>query len=162
MSFLRADFAGRRVSRCTDLATLDDGAKVAVAGVVLVRQRPGTGVVCFITLEDESGVANLVVLPGEFERFRKEIMSARLLEARGRIQRAVEAPEVTHVRVERLVDRSAALRTLSEPELDLGPLLARSDEVVRNSPTGVDRRDPPPLAVHPRNVRIIPPSRDFH
>ena len=162
MSFLRADFAGRRVARCSDLAALADGAKVVVAGVVLVRQRPGTGVVCFITLEDESGVANLVVLPGEFERFRKEIMSARLLEAHGRIQRAPEAPEVVHVRVERLVDRTSALRTLSEPELDLGPLLARSDEVVRNSPTGVDRRDPPPLAVHPRNVRIMPPSRDFH
>ena len=162
MSFLRAGFAARRVTCCRDLATLADGAKVVVAGVVLVRQRPGTGVVCFITLEDETGVANLVVLPGEFERFRKEIMSARLLEAHGRIQRAPEAPEVVHVRVERLVDRSSALRTLSEPELDLGPMLARSDEVAKNRPTGVDRRDPPPLAVHPRNVRIMPPSRDFH
>ena len=162
MSFLRAGFAARRVTCCRNLATLADGAKVVVAGVVLVRQRPGTGVVCFITLEDETGVANLVVLPGEFERFRKEIMSARLLEAHGRIQRAPEAPEVVHVRVERLVDRSSALRTLSEPELDLGPMLARSDEVAKNRPTGVDRRDPPPLAVHPRNVRIMPPSRDFH
>ena len=113
--------------------------------------------VCFITLEDETGVTNLVVLPEVFERFRKEIMSARLLEAHGRVQRTEQAEEVVHVLVHRLVDRSASLRTLAEPELDLKPLLARSDEVARNAPVGR-----PQAASHPRQVRIIPPSRDFH
>ncbi len=162
MGFLRAGFAARRVTTCAGLMGLPDRAPVCVAGVVLVRQRPGTGVVCFITLEDETGVANLVVLPEEFERYRKEIMSARLLEAHGHIQRADQAPEVVHVRVDRLVDRTAGLRALSEPELDFGSLLARSDEVARNSPVGADRRTLPPQAVHPRNVRVMPPSRDFH
>ena len=166
MGFLREGFARRRVASCAEVRALPDGAPLAVAGVVLVRQRPGTGVVCFITIEDETGVANLVVLPKVFERYRKEIMSARLLEAHGRIQRTAQAEEVVHVCVERLVDRSARLRDLSEPQFDFKPPLARADEGLE---TGLprDRRgqaaDPrPPLAVHPRNVRVIPPSRDFH
>ncbi len=162
MGFLRQGFAVRGVVSCVGLASLPDRAPVCVAGVVLVRQRPGTGVVCFITLEDETGVANLVVLPEEFERYRKQIMSARLLEAHGHIQRADQAPEVVHVRVHRLVDHTARLRALAEPEFDLKPLLARSDEVARNAPVGGDQRTLPPQAVHPRNVRIMPPSRDFH
>ena len=157
MGFLREGFAGRGVVACTQVMGLKDASPVSAAGVVLVRQRPGTGVVCFITIEDETGVANLVVLPEVFERYRKEIMSARLLEAHGRIQRTDQAEEVVHVLVHRLVDRSEALRALVEPELDLKPLLARSDEVARNAPVG-----PPRNAVHPRNVRVMPPSRDFH
>ena len=157
MGFLRAGFTRRGVVSCAQVMTLKDASPVSTSGVVLVRQRPGTGVVCFITLEDETGVANLVVLPQVFERYRREIMSARLLEAHGRIQRAEEAAEVVHVLVHRLVDRSEALRALAEPELDLKPLLARSDEVARNAPVG-----PPRNAVHPRNVRVMPPSRDFH
>ena len=161
MGFLRQDFASRGVVSCAQVAGLDDARPVSTAGVVLVRQRPGTGVVCFITIEDETGVANLVVLPKVFERYRKEIMSARLLEAHGRIQRTEQAKEVVHVLVHRLIDRSAGLRALAEPELDLKPLLARSDEVARNSPVGM--REPPVVqAVHPRGVRIIPRSRDFH
>ena len=157
MGFLRQGFAARGVVACAELAGLKDASPVSTAGVVLVRQRPGTGVVCFITLEDETGVANLVVLPEVFELYRKQIMSARLLEAHGRIQRTDQAEEVVHVLVHRLVDRSAALRALAEPELDLRPLLARSDEVARNTAVG-----PPRIAVHPRNVRVVPPSRDFH
>ena len=159
MAFLREGFSARRVRPCSELAQLGDGAAACVAGVVLVRQRPGTGVVCFITIEDETGVANLVVLPQVFEQYRKQIMSARLLEAHGRIQRAPEAPLVVHLRVERLLDRTAALRTLAEPELDLKPP-ARADE----ARSGGRGREPsrPPLAVHPRAVRIMPPSRDFH
>ena len=157
MGFLREGFAGRGVVACAEVAGLKDASPVSTAGVVLVRQRPGTGVVCFITIEDETGVANLVVLPEVFERYRKEIMSARLLEAHGRIQRTDQAEQVVHVLVHRLVDRSEALRALAEPELDLKPLLARSDEVARNTPVGRPRN-----AVHPRDVRVMPPSRDFH
>ena len=157
MGFLRQGFAARGVVACAQVMGLKDASPVSIAGVVLVRQRPGTGVVCFITLEDETGVANLVVLPEVFERYRREIMSARLLEAHGRIQRTEQAEEVVHVLVHRLVDRSSALRALVEPELDLKPLLARSDEVARNRPLGQT-----PTPIHPRQVRIVPPSRDFH
>jgi error-prone DNA polymerase len=157
MGFLRQGFAARAVIPCAQVATLRDGAKVATAGVVLVRQRPGTGVVCFITIEDETGVANLVVLPQVFERYRKVIMSARLIEVQGHIQRTEQAAEVVHVLAHRLIDRSPALRTLAEPQLDLKHLLAFGDEVVKNGPGGSRRP-----AAHPREVRVMPPSRDFH
>ena len=156
MGFLRQGFAARDVVACAQVLGLKDASPVSTAGVVLVRQRPGTGVVCFITIEDETGVANLVVLPEVFERYRREIMSARLLEAHGRIQRTEQAEEVVHVLVHRLVDHSGALRALAEPELDLKPLLARSDEVAKR-PLGQT-----PTPVHPRQVRVMPPSRDFH
>jgi error-prone DNA polymerase len=158
MGFLRQEFASRGVIPCVGVARLRDSAKVATAGVVLVRQRPGTGVVCFITIEDETGVANLVVLPEVFEKFRKVIMSARLIEVHGRIQRTEQAEEVVHVLAHKLVDRSASLRALAEPQLDLKHLLSPTDEVVKNGPGGSNRR----VAAHPREVRVMPPSRDFH
>ncbi|MGE0627639.1 MAG: error-prone DNA polymerase, partial [Hyphomicrobiaceae bacterium] len=88
MSFLRADFQRERVVSCADLRHLNDGARVAVAGVVLVRQRPGSakGVV-FMTIEDETGIANAVIWSKTLERFRKVVMTARLILIRGRIQK---------------------------------------------------------------------------
>jgi error-prone DNA polymerase len=148
MGFLRAGFAGERVVTCAEAAALADAASVSCAGVVLVRQRPGKGTVCFITLEDETGVANLVVLPKVFERYRKVVMGARLMLALGRIQKSPEG--IVHILVHRLVDRSADLRRLSEPEL---PLLGPSPASQLNAPAH---------AAHPRNVRILPGSRDFH
>lgn len=158
MGFLRQEFTSRGVIPCAGVARLRDSAKVATAGVVLVRQRPGTGVVCFITIEDETGVANLVVLPEVFEKYRKVIMSARLIEVHGRIQRTEQAEEVVHVLAHKLVDRSSSLRALAEPQLDLKHLLSPTDEVVKNGPGGSNRR----VAAHPREVRVMPPSRDFH
>ena len=158
MGLLRQGFAKRKVVACADVTTLADGAAVVTAGVVLVRQRPGTGIVCFITIEDETGVANLVVLPKVFETYRKVIMSARLIEAHGRIQRTEQAAEVVHVLVHRLVDQSAALRGLAEPELQFGAPLIIGDETVSGPLPKAGQR----LAIHPRDVRIVPPSRDFH
>ena len=109
-----------------------------MAGVVLVRQRPGEGKAIFITLSDETGVANLVLWESLFPRLRKEVMGARLLLAEGRVQKSPEG--VLHLMVENLTDRSADLRRLYEDETPL----------------------PPPAHRHPRNVRILPPSRDFH
>jgi error-prone DNA polymerase len=104
-----------------------------------VRQRPGKGTAIFITLSDETGVANLVLWESVFPRFRKEVMGARLLLAEGKVQKSPEG--VLHLMVENLVDRSADLRRLYD-----------------------DEAPPPALAKggHPRNVRILPPSRDFH
>jgi error-prone DNA polymerase len=157
MSFLRTGFALERVRSCKAAEALRDGDPVSVAGVVLVRQRPGTGVVCFITIEDETGVANLVVMPPVFEKYRRVVMGARLLLVEWRIQKSPEG--IVHVMAYRLVDRSAALRRLSEPELGFNDLLANADEVRKNGPGGSARGS---SARHPRNVRILPNSRDFH
>ena len=115
MALLRQDFAREGVARAADLATLRPGSLVTVAGLVLVRQRPGSanGVI-FATLEDETGIANLIVWPDAFERFRAEVMGATLLACTGRLQRE---GLVIHVVAERLVDLSRRLRRLTAPEL---------------------------------------------
>ena len=92
------------------LAEMKDGAAVAVAGLALMRQRPGTasGVV-FMTIEDETGVANLVVWPKIFERYRRVVMGARLIRAAGRLQREGIVIHVIADRMEDLTDRLRAL-----------------------------------------------------
>ena len=99
--------------RAVELGTIEPGRLVTVAGLVLVRQRPGSasGVV-FVTLEDETGIANLVVWPDAFERFRAEVMGATLMLCRGRLQRE---GLVIHVVAERLIDVSRRLAQLNEP-----------------------------------------------
>ena len=137
MSFLRALFAGERAIPCGKVVRLADGDALTVAGVVLVRQRPGNGKVCFITVEDETGVANLVVVTDVFERHRGEIMRSRLLVAHGRVQKSPEG--VTHVFVHRLEDRSEELGRLSDPDddaADFPTAIARADHVLTNGPTG--------------------------
>jgi error-prone DNA polymerase len=113
MALLRQGFVREGVVRAVELGTIEPGMLVSVAGLVLVRQRPGSasGVV-FVTLEDETGIANLVVWPDTFERFRAELMGATLMLCRGRLQR--EGP-VIHVVAERLTDLSPRLARLNEP-----------------------------------------------
>jgi error-prone DNA polymerase len=151
MSFFRQTFAEEGFLSCKSLGSLNDKARAAVAGVVLVRQRPGTGNVCFITMEDETGVANLVVMPDVFAKYRRVIMSARLLAVHGRIQKSPEG--IVHLQAHRLIDRTAELKRLDQ-EVDLFSSLAHADHVKTGGPTGGGR--------HPRNVRVILPSRDFH
>ena len=116
---------------------------VQVAGAVLIRQRPGSAKgVCFITLEDETGVVNLVVWPDLMERQRKVVMGARLMEVRGRVE---YDDEVIHVIAAHLTDASHELDRLSPATL---PAPGSGH---RGSSRG-----------HPRNARIIPKSRDFH
>lgn len=87
-----------------------NGARVCVAGLVLVRQRPGTAKgVIFLTLEDETGVANIVVWTNVYERFRRAVIAARLLRVTGRIQREAG---VVHVVAEQIEDISAMLDDL--------------------------------------------------
>jgi error-prone DNA polymerase len=162
MHFLREVHARRGIIPTHEAAQSRNGRRVQTSGLVLVRQQPGTasGVV-FITLEDETGIANLVVWPRVKERFRPVIMRARILHVRGRVQ---TADNVTHIVAEELIDCSGDLSLLTEDTLrdPIRGVLARPDEVARppnenRGPGG--RRD---TARHPRNVRIIPPSRDFH
>jgi error-prone DNA polymerase len=163
MEFLRAKFDRERVIACASVSDANDRQYVRCAGVVLVRQRPGSakGVV-FMTLEDETGIANIVVWPKVMERFRKEVMGARLVLVEGYIQSSPE--KVVHLVAERLFDRSTDLVSLADDSLrrkqvvPVGPALI---EPLNDDPR--DHLDNPTQKIrHPRNVRILPSSRDFH
>ncbi|MGQ9371188.1 error-prone DNA polymerase [Azospirillum sp. ST 5-10] len=108
LALLRDGLAG--TAPAERLAATPDGARLTVAGLVLVRQRPGTGKVIFITLEDETGIANLVVMPPVYERFRRAILTARLLAATGRVEKD---GAVIHLKVERLADLTHRLAELT-------------------------------------------------
>ena len=162
MAFLRSSMAQQGYVRAADLAGIANNRRVRIAGLVLVRQRPGSAKgVCFITIEDESGVANLVVWPKVMAAFRKVVMTARLMQVSGRLQRD-GGSGVTHIIVESLQDRGDILLRLSDRSLSLPAPSAALDA------DGVPRTDragpalPPPAPGHPRNARIIPGSRDFH
>jgi error-prone DNA polymerase len=152
MHFLRAHYAARKFVTAEQLKSLKDGKRLSIAGVVLIRQRPGTskGVV-FITIEDETGVANLVVWPKVFEKQRKIVMGARLMAVHGTIQRDPDN-EVIHVVAGRLEDHTGMLSHLSDDSL-LPSTLEKADHA------GSWGR---PRNRHPRDVEIIPKSRDFH
>jgi error-prone DNA polymerase len=163
MQFLRPMFAHERVIPCRDVCHRHDRLSVRCAGVVLVRQRPGSakGVV-FMTLEDETGIANIVVWPKVMERFRKEVMGARLILVEGYIQSSPE--HVTHLVAQRLFDRSHDLMGLANDALRRKPGVPAGPALIE--PLHDDRRQHPDNPAqkirHPRNVRILPPSRDFH
>ncbi len=90
------------------------GARVCVAGLVLVRQRPGTAKgVIFLTLEDETGTCNVVVWKSVYERFRRAVIAGRLLRVTGRVQREAD---VVHVVAEDIEDISALLDRLLDPD----------------------------------------------
>ncbi|MDP4164363.1 MAG: OB-fold nucleic acid binding domain-containing protein, partial [Bacillota bacterium] len=128
VSFVREKLSLLHILPTKDLASCHDGDIVKVAGLVLVRQRPGTAAgVCFITIEDETGVANLVVWESLFDEFRKEILQSRLLMVEGKLQ--IEG-EVIHVIVRRCTDLTKLLRHLSVGDNEAPPVLtlARGDE----------------------------------
>ena len=159
MEFLRESFDGQGVLSCTDVVEQRDGRFVKCAGVVLVRQRPGSanGVV-FMTIEDETGVANIVVWPKVMEKFRKEVMGARLVLIEGRIQ---SSDGVVHLVADRLVDRSHDLASLANETLFRKEVLLSGATLA--VPLNSEREGlPAPKHRHPRNVRILPRSRDFH
>ena len=163
MEFLRAMFARERIVPCEHIAHRNDRRHVRCAGVVLVRQRPGSakGVV-FMTLEDETGIANIVVWPAVMEKYRKEVMGARLILVEGYIQSSPE--HVTHLVAQRMFDRSHDLIGLANDSLSRKYPVPAGPALIE--PLNDDRRDhadtPAQKIRHPRNVRILPPSRDFH
>lgn len=148
LSFLRPLMLRHGVITNKQLADFKDGDQVAVAGLVLVRQRPGSAKgVIFITLEDETGVSNAVVWRNVFEHARATVMGSRLLIIKGQLQRE---ENVTHVVAKELIDASADLLRLSDGNL---------------APTETGEGQLPPYrhAGHPRNVKgLVPKSRDFH
>ena len=163
MEFLRPKFAEEGGVACEDVAHAHDKQRVRCAGVVLVRQRPGSakGVV-FMTLEDETGIANIVVWPKVMEKFRKEVMGARLIEVQGTIQSSPD--KVVHLVAERLFDRSHDLMNLANDALGRKhPIPAGADIIEPLEEEQKAHSDSPVHKIrHPRNVRILPRSRDFH
>ena len=140
------------------------GRTIEVAGLVLVRQRPGSANgVCFLTLEDEAGPINVVVWPTMMERYRRVVMASRLMRVTGRIQ---TADAVVHLVADHMVDATEDLALLNDGEamddmLRTGTL--RADHVT--SPLPSTLKEPPPRT-HPRDVRVIPGLkqgvREFH
>ncbi|MFC3166612.1 error-prone DNA polymerase [Paracoccus fontiphilus] len=110
VSFLRETLKERKVITCADAMASRDRRWCAIAGLVLVRQRPGSAKgVMFITLEDETGVANLVVWPKVFEAHRRIVLGASMIGVQGRIQRE---GEVVHIVVHRIKDMSRELASV--------------------------------------------------
>ncbi|MEH6828710.1 error-prone DNA polymerase [Parasphingorhabdus sp.] len=171
MEFLRERLRAMGVLSCAELARAKNGSQAKVAGVVLIRQRPGKGNAIFITLEDESGVSNLLLWASRFEKMRRPVIAARLMLATGEVQRSREG--VTHLMTSRVEDYTFMLNAITSREPPDMPM-ARADEVNRPVYRNEDRqaarqaeaaRSAHPARSnggHPRNVRILPKSRDFH
>ena len=138
MTFLRPVLAAEGVASCADVANARPGAKLRVAGIVLIRQRPGKGNAIFVTLEDETGITNIIMWARTLEMFRRAVMASRLMLVEGEVQKSPEG--VVHVMAARIIDRTALLDDLAE-----------TDDAAAQPRSG-----------HPRNVRILPKSRDFH
>ena len=184
LSFLREKLSAMGVGTSEGIKTSANGKRLTAAGLVLVRQRPGTAKgVIFMTMEDETGVLNVIVWPKVFEQFRPVVMGSRLVKVRGRLQ---SADGVTHLVAEYLEDISPLLGLLEAQGADLESL-ARADEVRR---PGVDQRERrnedhwrrgsgadsspvsgpgsgPPLspALVPRHIPaadVMPKGRNFH
>ncbi len=142
---LRPDFAALGLADTQALDSAANGSRIRLAGLVLMRQRPGSakGVV-FLTLEDEHGIANVVVFADAFRAFRPVVIGARVIEVMGVVERVVEDEKnIIHVVAKRLVDRSSLLSVLHLRDGEqAGPL--------------------PPALHAPSPGRYLPPSRDFH
>ena len=151
LRFLRPSLISEGVRSCAEATVQPDGTHLRVAGLVLVRQRPATasGVV-FVTIEDETGIANVVVWPSLTERNRRALVGSTLLLVDGRTQRSPEG--VVHVVADRLADRSTSLHILEE-DTTAPAVAAHADEL-----PGRRERGP---AGHFNQPHTIPRSRDF-
>ena len=150
VSFMRSELYARKVQPCVQLLTGRDRAWVTVAGLVLVRQKPGSAKgVMFITLEDETGIANLVIWPSLFDKERRTILSASMLEVRGRLQRE---GDVVHLVAHYLTDMTPLLRQIGQRD-EVFPLPhGRGDEARKGS--GGDARDQKALGRPARDIYI--------
>jgi len=137
VAFMRARLEAKRVTRSDGLEALRSGARVTVAGLVLVRQRPGTAKgVIFMTLEDEAGVANVIVWPKAFERLRAIVIGARFIAITGKLQ---NESGVIHVIVERAEDLTPMLGLLAREGPELNALVP-ADEIRRPQMTMAQKR----------------------
>lgn len=140
LAFLREDLRRRRMVTCDDVMNAREGKWLETAGLVLVRQRPGSAKgVMFITLEDESNIANLVVWVKTFEKYRSVVLGASMIGVYGKVQRE---GEVVHLVAHRLTDMSAELASVGQREGAFPLPHGRGDEVHHGSPTSDPRGMP--------------------
>jgi len=168
VSFLRRELQARGMITCAALKTTRDGRRVSVPGIVLVRQRPGSAKgVMFITVEDETGIANIIVWPSVFERQRRLILSAGMIACQGQVQRE---GEVIHVVARELTDLSPLLRSVSDRSSAFPLTHGRGDEATHGGgPDPRERRSATKssAAARPRDIfcpetpGIKVPTRDF-
>ena len=162
LSFLRTDLSRRRILTCAEAVASRDRPWVDVAGLVLVRQRPGSAKgVMFITLEDETAVANLVVWTQVFEKYRRIVLGAGMIGVRGRVQRE---GEVVHIVAHHLTDLSAELASVGSREAGFPLPHGRGDEFHHGSPSPDPRGLPKPRNLvdpylHLDEIRVK--TRDF-
>ncbi|MEY9625049.1 error-prone DNA polymerase [Sinorhizobium fredii] len=151
LSFLRADLNRRRIVTCAEAMQARDGKWLEAAGLVLVRQRPGSAKgVMFITIEDETGIANLVVWVKVFEKYRRVVLGAGMIGVYGRIQRE---GDVVHLVAHRLTDLSAELASVGDRDMVFPLPHGRGDEFHHGSPVP----DPRGLPKGPRPRDIVDP-----
>jgi error-prone DNA polymerase len=156
VSFVREKLDQLHIISTEQLSTLKDGALVKVAGLVLVRQRPGTASgICFMTIEDETGFANLVIWETLFEKFRKEIIQSRLIMVEGKVQ--IEG-EVIHVIVQRCFNFSSLLKNLTPKHNEDLPVLTLAYPDEKSVPPGLDKRSQPKEMPQ---KKIFPEARNF-
>ena len=163
VAFLRADLCRRRTIACSEAMQARDRRWVETAGLVLVRQMPGSAKgVMFITIEDESGIANLVIWPTVFEKHRRIILVAGMMAVYG-LQRE---GEVVHLVAHRLTDLSQDLASVGDRDASFPLPHGRGDELHHGSP-GIDPRSVP-KGPKPRDIydpyghidQIKPKTRD--
>jgi error-prone DNA polymerase len=150
VSFLRPVLSPRGITKCGDLAkpTTKDGTIVNLAGLILVRQRPGSanGIV-FITLEDETGIANVILWSDKFEQYRRTVMSSAMLGVRGRVQRE---GIVIHVIADSVHDLTPLLRRVGD--LDLPRMTMPSDGATHGGTIDPRDRQREPLRLPPQRA----------
>jgi error-prone DNA polymerase len=163
LAFLRPELERRGILPCAALRSTRDGRKVEVAGIILVRQRPGAGNVTFVTIEDESGVANAIIWQRKFEEQRRIILSAAMVGIKGTLQRE---GEVVHVIVDRLEDMTPLLHSVGAMDFPHRPNPGDGATNGGNDPRERIRHRPLDLYPAPRPRRPEPAievrSRDFH
>jgi error-prone DNA polymerase len=159
LSFLRHRFAARGIITHDRLRHMEPGARVSLAGLVLVRQRPGTASgVIFATLEDETGIANIIIWPKIYERYRRIVLTSRLFGIKGRVQRE---GIVIHVIADEIEDLTCELSTISTVSEIGNANLARGD-IANDAPDMRVVRRARLEEQQLRSARFMPRSRDFH
>ncbi|TAY35607.1 DNA polymerase III subunit alpha [Rhizobium leguminosarum] len=156
IAFLRRDLQKRNIVTCSDAMNARDGRWLMSAGLVLVRQKPGSAKgVMFITIEDETGPANVVVWPSLFEKRRRVVLGSSMMAINGRIQRE---GDVVHLVAQQLFDLSDDLSGLADRDVDFKLPTGRGDEFAHGSPGSLDSRGRPKPVPQPRDILV----RDLH
>lgn len=156
IAFLRRDLQKRNIVTCAEAMNGRDGRWLMTAGLVLVRQKPGSAKgVMFLTIEDETGPANVVVWPSLFEKRRRVVLGSSMMAINGKIQRE---GDVVHLVAQQLFDLSGDLSGLADRDMEFKLPTGRGDEFAHGSPGSPDSRDGPKPVPQPRDIFV----RDLH